>query len=80
MAGNPRRQAQTKDFKDPFNAGQMMGMLMMLTFIEQNNGIPPKALEKIKWQTAANLEIYLEKPAEDIFLMINSIIKDIGLL
>jgi hypothetical protein len=58
----------------------MVGMLVMLTFIEQNNGIPPKALEKIKWTAATNASLYFEKPAEDVFLMIDSIIKDIGLL
>jgi hypothetical protein len=58
----------------------MVGMLVMLTFIEQNNGVPKQAMEKIKWTAATNASIYFDKPAEDVFLMIDSIIRDIGLL
>lgn len=78
MAGNPRRQVQTKDFKDPFNAGQMVGMMVILTFIEQNKGIPKDALDKIKWTCANNATVYFDKPAEDILLMVDSIAKEIG--
>lgn len=78
MVGNPPHLVQTKDFKDPFNAGQMIGMLVMLTFIEQNHGITEEALNKIRWICANNAQHYLEKPTEDIFLMVESIVKEIG--
>lgn len=77
MAGNQAPPVLTKDFKDPFNAGQMVGMLVMLTFIENNKGIPAEALEKLRWTCADNAAIFLDKPAEDIFLMINRLVKDI---
>lgn len=66
------------DFKDPFNAGQMVGMLVMLTFIEQHNGIPADALEKIKEACANNAQTFLQKPTEDIYLMIDNLVAEIG--
>lgn len=71
------RQSQPKDFKDPFSAGQMVGMLVMLTFIENNNGIPTEALEKLKWVCASNASVFLDKPTEDVFLIIDNLVKDI---
>lgn len=78
MAGKLQHQAQVKDFNDPFNAGQMIGMLVMLTFIEKNNGITDDALQKLKEVTANNAQVFLDKPTEDIFLMIDSIVKQVG--
>jgi hypothetical protein len=72
-----KKLATEKDFKDPFNAGQMVGMMMMLSMIEKNNGISEDALTKIKWSCATNAQHYLEKAPEDIFLMVNNMIKDI---
>lgn len=66
-----------KDFTDPFNAGQMVGILVMLTFIEKNNGIPKEALETIKHTAANNVQEYFGKPTEDIFLMIDGLVKEI---
>lgn len=77
MAGNQKHLVSNKDFMDPFNAGQMVGMLVMLTFIEKNNGIPQKALDQIKNAAANNVQDYLQKPTEDIFLMVDNIVKDI---
>ncbi len=56
----------------------MVGMLVILTFIEKNHGIPQDALEKIKEVTANNAQIFLEKPTEDIFLMVDSLVAEIG--
>lgn len=80
MAGNHKRPPTSKDFMDPFNAGQMVGMLVMLTFIEKNNGIPQTALDQIKNVAAANVQDYLQKPTEDIFLMVDNLVKDIEML
>lgn len=65
---------------DPFNAGQMVGMIMMLSFIEKNDGITDDALQKIKWSCANNAQYYLDKAPEDIFLMVEHMIKDIEIL
>ena len=72
-----RQHLQPKDFKDPFNAGQMIGMLVMLTFLENNDGIPEEAIDKLRWTCATNASVFMDKPAEDIFLMIDNIVKDI---
>lgn len=72
-----KQHLQMKDFKDPFNAGQMVGMLVMLTFLENNQNIPPAALDKLRWTCATNAEAFLEKPAEDIFMLIDNLVKDI---
>lgn len=77
MAGNQQHLVQTKDFNDPFQAGQMVGMLVMLTFIERNPQMTVDALEKMKWGCATNASGYLDKHPEDVFRMINGIVKDI---
>lgn len=66
----------TKDFKDPFNAGQMVGMLVMITFLEAHDHVTEAEIEKLKWVCADNASIFLDKPTEDVFLMINNIVKD----
>lgn len=78
MVGNRLHQRPIDEFKDPFNAGQMVGMLVMLSIIEKNNGITESSLQEIKSITANNLQVFFNKPTEDIFLMINDIVKRIG--
>lgn len=65
------------DFTDPFNAGQMVGMLVMLTFIEKNNGIQEDMLEQIKAVAASNLQDFFQKPTEDIHLIVNDLVNEI---
>lgn len=76
MDGNqlPRN---SDDFTDPFNAGQMVGMLVVLTFIENNGGIPKDLLEKMKQLAANNAQDYLQQPTEDIFLMVDNLVNEI---
>lgn len=69
---------KNNDFKDPFNAGQMVGMLVMLAFIEKNGGITTEIIDQIKQTCANNVQVYFEKPTEDIFLMIDNMVKDIS--
>lgn len=66
----------SKDFKDPFNAGQMVGMLVMITFLEKHQDIPADKVEELKWVCASNAGTFLEKPAEDVFLVIDNIVKE----
>lgn len=68
------------NFNDPFVAGQMVGMLVMLMFIEQNDGIPDDVLQQLKQVTANNVQEFFQKPAEDIFLMIDNIISEIQII
>lgn len=77
MDGKIPPQPDPKDFTDPFNAGQMMGMVTMLTFIEKNGGINDEMLQELKWKCANNAAVFLKKPAEDIFLSIDSLVKEI---
>lgn len=80
MAGNKLHQASNIDFTDPFIAGQMVGMLVILTHIENSRGISDESLQKIKRIAANNAEQYLQKPTEDIFLMVEDMVKDIDQL
>lgn len=68
------------DTKDPFVAGQMIGMLVILTFVENNRGIPIEVLDQLKTVAANNAQDYFEKPAEDIHLMVDNILKEIKTL
>lgn len=67
------------DLNDPFTAGQMVGMLVILTFIENNEGIPESVLQQIKDIAATNAQTYFDKPTEDIFLMIDDLVNEITL-
>lgn len=64
------------DYSDPFNAGQMVGMLVTLSFIEKNGGIPEAVLQKIKGIAADKAQVYFNKPTEDIFLMIDDLVSE----
>lgn len=66
-----------KDFQDPFNAGQMVGMLVALKFVENNPDISEAALDKLRNIAAKNVEEYFERPAEDIHLMIDNLAKEL---
>lgn len=68
------------DFKDPFNAGQMMGMVTALMFIEQHGGIDNELLQKVKYTCATNMEEYIDSPAEDILMMLDIIVKEMETL
>jgi len=67
---------KNKDFTDPFDAGQLVGMLVILKFIEKNNGIPEQVLDELVTITTTNLQPYFEKPSEDIHLMIDKLVKE----
>lgn len=77
MGGNQLHQQSKKNFKDPFDAGQMIGMLVMLTFIEQNDGISEQMLQHIKSEVATNVEEYMGMPAEDVQLLAQKLVKEI---
>lgn len=68
------------DFTDPFSAGQMVGMIVILTSIERSGGIDDNVLRKLKQQAADNVQGYFKKPSEDIFLMIDNMLNEIGTL
>jgi hypothetical protein len=68
---------EKSDFADPFNAGQMVGMLVAFKFIESNPQAPQEAVDRIVDIAARNIEDYFDKPAEDIHLMINNLVKEL---
>lgn len=63
--------------KDPFVTGQFLGMLTILMFIEQNNGINKDFLYKLKQAVADKSADGLDKPTEDIFLIVEEMVKKI---
>lgn len=71
-------EAQNDPFNDPFSAGQLVGMLVILTYIENNKGISQDHLEKLKLACADKSSNYLQKPTEDIFLFVNTLVKNIN--
>ena len=77
MVGKSPVPLNSKDFNDPFNAGQMVGMLVMITFLETHKDIPGGAIDKLKWVCAENASIFLSKPTEDVLLSVDNIVKDI---
>lgn len=66
-------------YKDPFNAGQMIGMLVVLTSIEKNGGITQEVIDRLKFAAADNVQEYFNKPTEDIFLMVDRLVQEINL-
>lgn len=76
MAGKNPVPQNSKDFNDPFNAGQMVGMLVMITFLESHKHIDAEQIEQLKWVCANNASVFLDKPAEDVFLLIDNLVKD----
>lgn len=66
------------DFKDPFNAGQMVGMIVMLVFLDNNKDISEDAKRTIMFTAANNVKEFFDKPVEDIFLMVEGMVGDIG--
>lgn len=75
MAGS--QQPRQLNNADPFTAGQMVGMLVILTFLEKNDGIPREVAEQIKRLAATNAQEFLDIPTEDVFLMVDNLVKEI---
>lgn len=67
---------QKFDFDDPFNVGQMIGMLITLSFVEKNGGISEETIRNVKIKAADNIQNYLNKPTEDVLLMIENLVED----
>jgi hypothetical protein len=63
--------------QDPFSVGQLVGMMTILTFIENNNGINKDFFYKLKAACAEKISTDLEKPTEDVYLMIDELVKKI---
>lgn len=65
------------NLNDPFSVGQLVGMMVILTYIEENDGIPKDFLDQLKNSCAEKSADYLERPAEDVFLLVDNLVKDI---
>lgn len=78
MDGNQPHQQLSPNFDSEFGAGQLVGMLVILTFIEQHEGITAEGLRNLKNITASQLEGFFDKPSEDIHLLIDNLVKEIN--
>jgi len=76
MDGNKPRLVNQKDFNEPFNAGQMIGMLTILVYLEERGNISQEMLDELKWVCAGNAQVFLDKPSEDILLMASKAVKE----
>lgn len=76
MDGKMQPQQSLNGTVDDFTAGQMVGMIVMLTFIEKNGEIPEDMVYKLKSKACDGLQEYFDKPSEDIFLMIDNIVDE----
>lgn len=65
------------DINDPFVAGQMVGILTILAFIEKNNGIPKDFLAQLQTACADKAAEFLKVPAEDVHLTVNELVAKI---
>lgn len=78
MVGKMPLQKTTNQFNDPFSVGQLVGMLVMITFIEKNGGtIPKQYVDKLKLTCADKASDFLQSPSEDIFLMVDRLVEEI---
>lgn len=66
---------------DEYGHGQMMGMLVIIelieTIAEAGATLDPSVLEKIKRIAVSDLAQYLNKPEEDVHLLVETKLKDI---
>ena len=64
-----------------YGHGQMMGMLVVIQLFENareaGTFVPESTLEKIKRIAANDLAGYLQKPEEDIFLLVQQQLKKV---
>jgi len=66
---------------DDYGHGQMMGMLVVIQLFENardaGTTINEKVLENIKKIAAGDLAGYLDKPEEDVYLLVETQLKEI---
>lgn len=67
----------TNQFNDPFSVGQLVGMLVIMTFIEKNGGITQAQIDKMKMMCAEKSATFLQQPTEDIFLLVDRLVEQI---
>lgn len=67
---------QKQKFNDPFAAGQLVGMMVILTFIERDGGISEDMLYQLKFKAADELQGYFNEPTEDICLKVEKIVDE----
>lgn len=78
MDGTQPPQQSKNSPKDDFSAGQLVGMLVLLKFLETHENITQTGLDNLKNITALQLEDFFEIPSEDIHLFIENLVKEIN--
>lgn len=61
--------------EDHQRAGQLIGMMTILSYIERNGGITQDMIDRIKRKSASDLEKYFDCPYEDIILKLDNIME-----
>ena len=67
----------TKNLDDPFSVGQLVGMMVIMQFIENNQGIHKDFMDQLMKACAEKSADYLKKPVEDVYLLVEQQVKDI---
>ena len=70
--------SKSSDYDDPFSAGQMVGMMVVLSIIEKSGGIDDETSRRLRHVAADGAQKYLGMPSEDIHLLIDRLIEKIG--
>lgn len=68
------------DYNNPYSVGQLVGMLFMIELIESNRGIDAELLNRLKMRCADGASEYLNKPAEDVLLMVEQLMGETGIV
>lgn len=62
---------------DPFSIGQLIGIMVILTFVENNDGITKDFLDQLKRTCAEKSADALGKLTEDVYLIVDDLVKNI---
>lgn len=55
--------------------GQMMGMLCIIRLLKLRGTVPIEVVDSIEHKAAESLSVYLDKPEEDVYLMVDNLLE-----
>jgi hypothetical protein len=62
---------------DEYSHGQLMGMLCIIRLLKLKGTVPAEMVDRIERYSYEHLALYLEKPEEDIMLLIDKQLENI---
>lgn len=68
------------DFDSPFSAGQCIGLMVLLEFLERNPDTTEEFRYKLKNKAAEGARVYMKIPTEDIHLIVSDLVEEIDQL